>query len=150
MTGPAGPGRQRALAARLRAWTRSHDPHVRAAVDLLIDHDVWLRRADFTDACVRSGGGEAWIDWRAARAFAGAGTAASTSEMAILDLTVALGENRYRLSIMGAANSRLIAAAVARAAGVQRLAAATATGRSSSPSSWAWSRGSWPGPARPA
>ena len=61
---------------------------------------------------------EAWIDWQAARAFADAGTAASTSEMAILDLAVALGENRYRLSIMGAANARSIATAVARAAGV--------------------------------
>ena len=40
--------------------------------------------------------------------------------MAILDLAVALGENRYRLSIMGTANARMIAAAVARATGVQR------------------------------
>jgi hypothetical protein len=36
----------------------------------------------------------------------------------ILDLPVALGENRYRLSIMGAANARSIATAVARATGV--------------------------------
>ena len=114
----SGPGRPAALIAGLRAWTRDHDPHVRAAAGLLIEHDVWLRRADFTRACVRSRGGEAWIDWRAARAFADAGTAASTSEMAILDLAVALGENRYRLSIMGAANARSIATAVARAAGV--------------------------------
>ena len=55
-----------ALTAALRAWTRDHDPHVRAAVGLLIEHDVWLRRADFTRACVRSRGGEAWIDWRCA------------------------------------------------------------------------------------
>ena len=113
-----GPGRRAAITAGLRAWTRDHDPHVRAAVGLLIEHDVWLRRADFTRVCVRSRGEEAWIDWRAARAFADAGTAASTSEMAILDLAVALGENRYRLSIMGAANARSIATAVARAAGV--------------------------------
>ncbi len=112
-----GPGRQAALIAGLRAWTRDHDPHVRAAVELLIEHDSWLRRADFTRACVRSRGGEAWIDWQAARVFVDAGTAASTSEMAILDLAVALGENRYRLSIMGAANARVIAAAVARAIG---------------------------------
>ena len=38
--------------------------------------------------------------------------------MAILDLAVALGENRYRLSVMGAANARSIATAVARATGV--------------------------------
>ena len=44
----------------------------------------------------------AWIDWQAARAFADTGPGASTSQLAILDLAVALGENRYRLSIMGA------------------------------------------------
>ena len=113
-----GPGRQAALIAGLRAWTRDHDPHVRAAVELLIEHDVWLRRADFTRACIRLPRPGGLVNWEAARAFADAGTVASTSEMAILDLAVALGENRYRLSIMGAANARSIATAVARAAGV--------------------------------
>jgi hypothetical protein len=103
----------------LRAWIRGHDDHVRAAVELLIDHDCWLRRADFTRACVRLDGRQAWIDWAAARRFVDAGAVASSSEMAVLDLAVALGENRYRLSIMGAANSRRIATAVARAAGIQ-------------------------------
>jgi hypothetical protein len=118
VSGGAGQNRQTALTAALRAWTRHHDPHVRAAVELLIEHDLWLRRADFTRACVRRDRREAWIDWRAARAFVDAGSVASTSEMAVLDLAVALGENRYRLSIMGAANSRSIATAVARAVGV--------------------------------
>ena len=35
----------------------------------------------------------------------------------MLDLAVALGENRYRFSIMGPANSRMIAQAVTRALG---------------------------------
>ena len=109
---------QAALVAGLRAWIRGHDPHVRAAVELLIEHDFWLRRADFTRACIFRSGREAYVNWVAARAFVDAGTVASTSEMAILDLAVALGENRYRLSIMGAANARSIATAVARAAGV--------------------------------
>lgn len=119
MTAGAGPGRA-AVTAALRVWIRHHDPHVRAAVDLLIEHDLWLRRPDFTRACVRFRGAEAWIDWQAARAFVDAGTVASTSEMSVLDLAVALGENRYRLSIMGAANSRSIATAVARATGLTR------------------------------
>ena len=105
------------LAGALSAWTRHHDPHVRAAVGLLIEHDFWLRRPDFTRACLHRSGREAWIDWQTARAFADAGPGASTSELAILDLAVALGENRFRLSVMGAANSRAIAAAVARAVG---------------------------------
>ncbi len=104
----------------LRAWTRGHDDHVRAAVELLIEHDFWLRRPDFTRACVHGTRREAWIDWAAARAFVNAGSVASTSQMAILDLAVALGENRYRLSIMGDVHARWIATAVARAVGVAR------------------------------
>ena len=110
--------RQTALTTALRGWTRHHDPHVRAAVELLIEHDFWLRRADFTRACIVRSGREAHVDWVAARAFTDAGAVASTSQMAVLDLAVALGENRYRLSVMGAANSRAIADAVARAVGV--------------------------------
>lgn len=109
------------LVAGLRAWTRDHDPHVRAAVELLIWHGdggYWLRRADFTQACVRITGREAWIDWDAARKFTDAGATASSGELAILDLAVALGENRYRLSIMGSAHSRAIAWAVTRAVGL--------------------------------
>ena len=90
MSASAGPDRQTALAAALRAWTRHHDPHVRAAVELLIEHDFWLRRADFTRACIFRSGREAYVDWVAARAFTDAGAVASTSEMAVLDLAVAL------------------------------------------------------------
>jgi hypothetical protein len=104
----------------LRAWTKDHDPHVRAAVELLIWHGgggYWLRRADFTSAAVHRGRYESTIDWGAAREFVDAGARASSSEMAILDLAVALGENRYRLSIMGHAHSRAIARAVVQAVG---------------------------------
>jgi hypothetical protein len=108
------------LVTGLRAWTRDHDDHVRAAVELLIEHGVWLRRVDFTRECVRCDRREAWIDWAKARAFADRGAVASTSEMAVLDLAVALGENRYRLSVMGNVHSQWIATAVAGAVGVQR------------------------------
>jgi hypothetical protein len=110
------------LAPELRRWTRDHDAHVRAAVELLISHGdaYWLGRPDFTRECISRGRGEAWIDWAKARAFVDRGARASTSEMAVLDLAVALGENRYRLSIMGTANSRWIADAVAQAVGVDR------------------------------
>jgi hypothetical protein len=107
----------------LRRWTANHDLHVRAAVELLIEHETWIRRADFARACTRDDrhkDGTMWIDWRKAREFVSAGSVASTSEMAVLDLAVALGENRYRFSIMGAAHSRMIAQAVARALGEDR------------------------------
>ena len=116
---------QEALVAGLRVWTKDHDPHVRAAVELLIWHGgggYWLRRADFTTACVRRDRREAWIDWAGAREFVSAGPRASSSEMAILDLAVALGEDRYRLGIMGHAHSRSIASAVTAACGLGEVA----------------------------
>jgi len=106
-----------AIAAGLRAWTRSHGLHVRAAAELLIEHHCWLRRPDFVRARVHRRGREAWIDWAEARKFINQGAVASPSRMAVLDLATAPGENRYRLSIMGAASSRLIATGVARATG---------------------------------
>ena len=108
------------LVRLLRRWTHNHDPHVRAAVELLIEHETWIRRGDFRRACIEQNAAEAWINWRKAREFADVGPTASTSEMAVLDLAVALGENRYRFSIMGRANSRMIATAVARALGEAR------------------------------
>jgi hypothetical protein len=106
------------LVTGLRHWTRDHDLHVRAAVELLIDHGFWLRRQDFTRLAVHRDSGEAWINWRAAREFVNEGAVASTSEMAILDLAVALGEDRFRFNIMGPNTSRMIARAVADAVGV--------------------------------
>lgn len=113
------------LIAGLRAWTREHDAHVRAAVELLIWHEFWLRRRDFRDAAIDYYPRDRMrtIDWDKAREFVNAGARASTSEMAILDLAVALGENRYRLSIMGRAHSRAIANAVYAACGLGEVRA---------------------------
>jgi hypothetical protein len=114
------PDTTEALITGLRAWVKTHDLHVRAAVELLIWHGgggFWLRRQDFVRVAVIKRGGEAWIDWRKAREFVSAGPKASTSEMAILDLAVALGEDRYRFSIMGTAHSKAIADAVRQAVG---------------------------------
>lgn len=110
------------LAIELRKWTEHHDPHVKAAVELLIWHDFWMRRTDFCKACVilDAQDHDAWINWANARGFVDSGPQASTSELAILDLAVALGENRYRLSSMGNAHSRAIADAVAVACGFER------------------------------
>jgi hypothetical protein len=107
----------------LRRWTANHDPHVRAAVELLVWHEHWIRRQDFQRACIRDDtaiDGSMWIRWRQAREFFDSGPRGSSSELAILDLAVALGENRYRLSIMGDAHSRAIVRAVAHALGEDR------------------------------
>jgi len=97
------------LTIGLRRWTKDHDPHVRAAVELLLWHDFWLRRNDFREACVIVDHGDVRISWSSARGFCDQVSRASPSELAILDLAVALGEDRYRLGIMGSAHSRAIA-----------------------------------------
>ena len=68
-------------------------------------------------ACIEKNTREAWINWRKAREFVDSGSVAYTSQMAVLDLAVALRENRYRFSIMGPANPRMIAQADTRALG---------------------------------
>lgn len=111
---------------RLRAWSAGMDAHVHAAVELLIAHQTWLARRDFLAAAVRvRQPAVAWINWRDAReAFeAGRFDQSSTTERAVLDLAIALGENRYCLSAMGTGNASLIASAVALSVGLVRPAA---------------------------
>jgi predicted esterase len=106
---------------RLRAWAGGMDAHVHAAVELLISHETWLRRRDFLTAAVTvRQPAIAWINWRAAReAFdAGRFDQSSTTERAVLDLAIALGEDRYRLSAMGRGNGALVATSLALAAGL--------------------------------
>lgn len=103
--------------------------HLQAGVELLIDHEYWLRRADFTDAFITIddsvASARAFIDWPEAIAALTAGR-----------LPCSGGERRMLLiagSIAGAvpvdlsdvligldrANIALVAAAVLRAAGLQ-------------------------------
>ena len=117
-----------AVVSGLRAWTRGHARQVRAAVELLVAHGVWLDRGDFRAGCVRRATAEYgldwfWIDWRAARAMFDAGgfTPASSTELAVLDLALALAEDRYRLSRMDPASSGLIASAVTAAVRAEGL-----------------------------
>jgi hypothetical protein len=107
------------LVTGLRAWTNGHDPHVRAAVELLIWHRGWLGRSDFRK-CLKehSAEGMVTVNWRKARCLVDSGPQASTTELAVLDLAVALGENRYRLSSMGTAHREAIADAVRQAVGL--------------------------------
>ena len=101
----------------LRRWAANMDASDRGAVDLLAWHGYWLRRSDFTAAAVVNRGVHLAVDWTAARGFAGTRPGASTSELAILDLAVAIGEDRFRFRIMGHAHSKAIVRAVALALG---------------------------------
>ena len=105
----------------LRQWAATHDARARAAVELLCWHEHWLRRQDFIKACVHADphAGMTWINWREAREFCDAGPRASTSELAILDLALTLGEDRFRFGSMGHAHRAAIVRAVALALGVE-------------------------------
>jgi len=108
------------LAAGLRRWTKDHDPHVRAAVELLISDGRWLRRRDFTSACAIEDPAETWISWRKASEFIESHrAAASTTEMAVLELAVAIGSNRYKLSYMNGEQAETVVKAFAAALGVE-------------------------------
>jgi hypothetical protein len=107
------------IVTELRSWVASSDDHVRAAVEMLIAHEHWLRNGHFTRAAVVVVSNGRFIVWSAARkAFdKGEFDRSSTSELAVLDLAIALGENRYRLTSMGSHNRGIIADAVATAVG---------------------------------
>ena len=91
------------VTAGLQRWTSTHDAHVRAAVDLLIDHGHWLRDTTFLDEAVtKDSDGDVWINWRNAREALTSGkfSTASSTERAVLDLAIAIGSDQYRLSRM--------------------------------------------------
>ena len=117
------------LADGLRGWVRSRTAHERAAAELLIWYESWLRRPDFKDECITqlAPGLVARIDWYEAREFVGRGYArrgerplpASSSQRAVLDLAVALGEDQFGLSGLGHAHKRAAAQAFAAAVGLR-------------------------------
>jgi hypothetical protein len=108
--------------AGLRGWVREHDASERAAVELLIWKESWLRRPDFISACIRqvTPRDMAVIDWHAARRYLASPPQASSSEIKILDLAIALGACEYPwLTGMGHAHKRAIVDAVTAAMGLE-------------------------------
>jgi hypothetical protein len=106
--------------AGLRRWTKDHDPHVRAAVELLIWHGYWLRREDFRAAVIGEGTTEMWVRWGETAGFRnGPGASASSSELAILYIAVTIGSDAFRLSRMNDEQAGAIVRAFATALGVE-------------------------------
>lgn len=137
------------LHARLRAWAAGIYAG-EAAVELLITHDVWLRRRDFRDRCVIAC--EPWddepamaaLDWSAVAGVVdpagsiqpGEHLPASSSEKAVLALVASLAGAPLRQSLrdlitgLDETNTRLVLHAIARAAGWHdHDTSATVTGR---------------------
>lgn len=113
------------LTASLRRWAGNESLHVRAAVELLIWDEGWLRRSGFRKACIRRDRHEDfnWIRWGDARAFCDSGPRASASELAVLNLAVTLGGDELGVVGFGHAHKRAAAQAFATACG-ERLAPA--------------------------
>lgn len=113
-----------------KALQRDLKPHAtgvqyQAGVQLLLWHEHWLRRKDFLDAAVSSytnddGQLNVTISWRKAREAFDRGDfdRASTSELAVLDLAIALGTDRFRFNIMGDAHASAVLNAVRTALGL--------------------------------
>lgn len=94
------------------------DNHRAAAEGLLIEHDFWLRRPDFRDCVLYDDEDDtALIRWGQVRDFLDTCPRASTSELAILDVACALGEDRFQLTAMGHAHRDMIHTAVYAALG---------------------------------
>lgn len=102
-----------ALAAGLRAWAAGSSKD-QAAVELLIWHEIWLRRHAFTGRAVTAGGG---IDWAVARQFLKNRPAGTASELAVLDVAVTIGDDRFKLSGLGHIHRYKVAEAFATALG---------------------------------
>ena len=110
------------LKAGLRAWAKDVDPRQRAAVELLIADGYWLRHDGFAGphGAIRHDGNKAWIGWDKARQVACAGMA-SSSQLAILRLAIAIGTDEYRLSRMDDGQAGNIVAALATALGMEGM-----------------------------
>jgi hypothetical protein len=115
------------LAGQLRAWARGIYPD-EAAVELLISHATFLRRADFTSRFIStsaSGDGLAAIDWAAAIAALDAGLPCSGGEQRMLRLAASLGDGtpvnlRDALTGIDDHGIQLVVQAVMHAAGQRK------------------------------
>jgi|GEM_PF-2542267 len=105
------------LPAELLDWAREQEPHRRAAVQLLVEHEHWFNRRDFleSDAVYRDPDGAYLRFTRARELFEQGAFPASSSEQAVLDLAIALGEDRYRLAGLGPAHRDMLRTALATA-----------------------------------
>jgi hypothetical protein len=110
------------LTVGLRAWAAGLWC-LQAAVELLIGHRVWLRRADFRRCAVGVSDDGVWLDLTAAAAALEAGgLACASSDRQVLLLAASLAEGVPidlcdAVTGLDASNAALVVAAVAQAAG---------------------------------
>ena len=109
------------LAAALRATLPHVDAPERAATELILFNDFWVRRADFTRECVRTSGRLTVIAWSKTGAFIARNPRCSSSELAVLQLADFIAVDPFRLSNFGNAHRQAAVNAFAAALGVASL-----------------------------
>jgi hypothetical protein len=106
-------------AAQLRAALPRLDAPKRSATGLILWHEYWLRRADFTKQCVRTAGGITVVAWSRTGDFITAGPRCSSSELAVLQLADFIAVDPFRLSNFGHSHRQHAVEAFAAALGVK-------------------------------
>jgi len=99
--------------AGLRASLPRLDAPERAATELILWHEYWLRRADFTRECVRTAGSFMVIAWSKTGGFIAKNPRCSSSELAVLQLAEFIAIDPFRLRNLGYAHKRAVAEAFA-------------------------------------
>ena len=105
------------IAAGLRRGTANRDERERAAVELLIWHETFLRRRDFFEAAVGIRGDDYHVSWDRARRFAEHANGVSSSQRTVLELAAWIASDPLGLSRLGHIHTYKAAEAVAHALG---------------------------------
>lgn len=108
-------------AARLRATLPHLDKPEQAATSLLLWHEYWIRRSDFTRECVRTSGSLTVIAWAKTGGFIARNPRCSSSELAVLQLADFTALDPYKLRNFGRAHRQAAVDALAAAPGVTSL-----------------------------
>jgi hypothetical protein len=113
--------------AAIRRWADGSDPHVRAAVGLLAEHDHWFWDEGFAETCIRrASDGTVSLDFIAMARYWRDGTACSQGQAAILLAAADIGSGRWAIGTLDFRNRERVARAAAVAVGYE---AATTAGQ---------------------
>lgn len=101
----------------LRTTYADHENYRKAALELLIWHDYWLKNKTFSELAILEKGENVYISWPQLEESFNNGQFdyASTSQRAVLALAIDLALDRYRFAIMGDAHRAAILEAFTKA-----------------------------------
>lgn len=108
-------------AAGLRATLPRLDAPERAATELILWHEYWLRRRDFTRECVRASGRLTVIAWAKTGGFLAGNPRCSSAELTVLQLANFIAVDPFKLWNFGNAHRQAAVDAFAAALGVTSL-----------------------------